>query len=79
MHLLALSPKRRWYQQRPDGPGEEARDREWERECERLGRLGESCSEEISWRNSLISDRSWATSKLAGGGGGGGGVGGAAG
>ena len=70
MHLLALSPKRRWYQQRPeDGPGEEAREREWEQECERLGRPVESCSEEMSWRNSLISDRSWATSELAGVGG----------
>ena len=28
-----------------------------------------SCSEEMSWRNSLIFDRSWATSELAGVGG----------
>ena len=72
MHLLALTPKCRWYQQRPeDGPGEDARERELERECERLGRPVESCSEEMSWRSSLISDWSWATSELAGGGGGG--------
>ena len=55
----------------------DARERELERECERLGRPVESCSEEMSWRSSLISDRSWATSELAGGGGGG--VGGVAG
>lgn len=76
--MLALSPKRRWYQQRPeDGPGEEAREggRVWE--WERLERLGASCSEEISWRSSLTSNRSWATSELVGGGGGGG-VGGTA-
>ena len=78
MHLLTLSSKRRWYQQRlEDGPGEEAWERERERECERLERLErlerpvESCSEEMSWRSSLISDRSWATAKLAKGGGGG--------
>ena len=72
VHLLALSPKCRWYQQRPeDGPGEEAREWEWERECEQLGRPVESCSEEMSWRSSLISDRSWATAELAGGGSGG--------
>ena len=71
--MLALSPKRRWYQQRPeDGPGEEARELERDRECERLGRLVESCREEISWRNSLTSNRSWATSALTGEGGGGG-------
>ena len=69
MHLLALSPKRRWYQQRPeDEPGEEVRERECERECERLGQPVESCSKEMSWRSSLNSDRSWATSELAGGG-----------
>ena len=72
MHLLTLSSKRRWYQQRlEDGPGEEAWERERERECERLERPVESCSEEMSWRSLLISDRSWATAKLAEGGGGG--------
>ena len=68
--MLALSPKRWWYQQRPeDGPREEAQEQEWERECEQLGRPVESCSEEMSWHSSLISDQSWATSELAGGGG----------
>ena len=56
--------------------GRRQRSGKWEWECERLGRPGKSCSEEISWHSSLISDQSWATSELAGRDGGG--VGGAA-
>ena len=74
MHFWALSPKRRWYQQSPWGRGgEEARKapRDGRRELERLARGEESCSEEMSWRNSLISARSSATSEEIGAGGGG--------